>query len=571
MEIYEQLPEDIAALSVEELQALLDKLVGQVDAVAKGEADTGELTAAEVLAATEQAVVGIESLRAEITQREEAAAEVEASMAALAARAVGEPTADAEGDDEPTPEPAPDEPEPEAPAPDPTAEAEVEDAEVVEEPVPVAAGGASQPPVPMRRPAPARAKKNTPVRRPVGAMVASAEGIGVPMGETMNRDQLSRAMINKRRSWQFIPEGVVEEKHTLATIHTDWSDVPERRLSPDDPVGNWNKIQAVVGEEALVASGGLCAPVTPYYDLMMESEAGRPVRDALPRFNADRGGIRFMAPPSLAAVTTGVGRITAANDGIGGTSATKSCQTVACPSQTEVDVAIIFHCLRFGNLGTRAWPEQVDQFTGLTMAAFARIAEIALLDGINAASTQVTATQVGGAANTLLGQILTAAAGQRNRHRMDPNRVLRCLLPAWSLDLLLVDLLRQQFDRFEATKDDLVAWLRARGIAATFYQDGQTGASQIFGTQGASALLGFPTNVVWYLFPEGSFMYLDAGVLELGIVRDSTLNSTNDYQIFGEAFENVAFLGFESLKVTSPVCATGEVTLPRTLSCAVGP
>ena len=97
------------------------------------------------------------------------------------------------------------------------------------------------------------------------------------------------------------------------------------------------------------------------------------------------------------------------------------------------------------------------------------------------------------------------------------------------------------------------------------------GGGQIFGAQGGGALLGFPSTVVWYLFPEGSFLYLDAGTLELGIVRDSTLNSTNDYQIFGEAFENVAFLGFESLKVTSTVCATGEVTAPRTLSCAVGP
>jgi len=84
-------------------------------------------------------------------------------------------------------------------------------------------------------------------------------------------------------------------------------------------------------------------------------------------------------------------------------------------------------------------------------------------------------------------------------------------------------------------------------------------------------MLGFPTTARWYLFPEGSFLYLDGGTLELGIVRDSTLNSTNDYQIFGEGFENVAFIGVESLQVTSTVCATGEVTLPRTLSCAVGP
>src|SRR5207253_1679450 len=111
MEIYAQLPEDVAALSIEELQALLDTLVGQVDGVAKGEVDTGELTAAEVLAATEQAVVGIESLRSELGEREAAAAEVEASMAALAARALGpEPVAE-----EPTPDPEP-EPEPE-PAP----------------------------------------------------------------------------------------------------------------------------------------------------------------------------------------------------------------------------------------------------------------------------------------------------------------------------------------------------------------------------------------------------------------------------------------------------------------------
>ena len=45
------------------------------------------------------------------------------------------------------------------------------------------------------------------------------------------------------------------------------------------------------------------------------------------------------------------------------------------------------------------------------------------------------------------------------------------------------------------------------------------------------------------LFPEGTFLHLDGGSLELGIVRDSTLNSTNDYQVFGETFENVARIG----------------------------
>lgn len=52
-------------------------------------------------------------------------------------------------------------------------------------------------------------------------------------------------------------------------------------------------VPEVVEEEAvafaapsLVASGGLCAPVTPYYSLFPQA---RPLRDALPEFSVERG------------------------------------------------------------------------------------------------------------------------------------------------------------------------------------------------------------------------------------------------------------------------------------------
>ena len=48
----------------------------------------------------------------------------------------------------------------------------------------------------------------------------------------------------------------------------------------------------VTGE--LLASGGLCTPVTPYYDL--EYVSAHALRDALPAFRADRGGIRYKRP-----------------------------------------------------------------------------------------------------------------------------------------------------------------------------------------------------------------------------------------------------------------------------------
>ena len=164
---------------------------------------------------------------------------------------------------------------------------------------------------------------------------------------------------------------------------------------------------------------------------------------------------------------------------------------------------------------------------------------------------------------------LTAAAGMRNRHRMDPDAVLRVLLPRWVLDLLVSDVYRSQFDRFEMTPAAFVALLRAGNVEPSFYIDGATGAAQVFGAQAAGALLSFPATIVWYLFPEGSFLFLDGGVLELGLVRDSVLNETNDFQIFGESFENVCFVGVESLEITTTVCDSGTVSLPAAVTCPI--
>jgi hypothetical protein len=79
----------------------------------------------------------------------------------------------------------------------------------------------------------------------------------------------------------------------------------------------------------------------------------------------------------------------------------------------------------------------------------------------------------------------------------------------------------------------------------------------VFGAQGEAALLEFPDSFVWYLFAEGSFLFLDGGTLDLGIIRDSTLVGTNDYKMFVETFENVAFVGIEALKITSTITVAG--------------
>lgn len=547
MDIYPVFPDDLSALSDDELSALVEQAQAAVSGVASGDIDTGELTAAEVLAATEAAVENIEAARGILLER---AAEVEAAaarIAELAARAAG--TSD-------------------EPAADDAADAdEVEAVEAVEaEPVEAVVAAAEE-----RRSArfalPARPAAADPAAPevPRGHIAIVAEGAGHALGARVGRREVVDALARKRRSFSAIPEGVSEDV-TVASIRAAY---PADRVLGDDPKRNWEQVEAVIGEDALVASGGLCAPVTPYYDLDILAMNMRPVRDALPSFNAERGGIRFMTPPKLSAVTTGVGYLTAAQDATGGTTATKTCQVIPCPAQLEVDVAIVYRCLKFGNLGARTFPEQVDNFVSLTEAAFARLAETKLLDGIAAASTAVTASQVAGATSTLAGQIITAAAGMRSRNRMGRNRTIRVFMPDWAVDLLDVDLARAQFDRLEHNSGDVISLLREKNIAVTTFVDGETTGSQVFGTQSAGALLGFPTSLIWYMFPEGSFVYLDGGTLDLGLVRDSVLNATNDFQIFAEGFENVAFLGVESLKVTSSVCGNGSVFGTTTPTCPV--
>ncbi len=39
---------------------------------------------------------------------------------------------------------------------------------------------------------------------------------------------------------------------------------------------------------------------------------------------------------------------------------------------------------------------------------------------------------------------------------------------------------------------------------------------------------------------RGRMVFIDGGTLDFGIIRDSTLNARNDFQIFGETFKNVA-------------------------------
>lgn len=348
----------------------------------------------------------------------------------------------------------------------------------------------------------------------------------------------------------------------------------EDRKLGDDATENMEKINAVASPEAITASGGICAPNTPYYQLTVYGDSCRPVRDSLPVFQATRGGIRFMPAPKITDLQGSVRRTTVAQDAARytnqnpvGSTAPKPCLHVTCEAEQTCIIQAVSRCLTFGNMGARTYPEQVEAWLKLGMAEFARYTEIELLNAISAASTAIAAGQIYGPTYSLLDQVSLITTSFRSRHRLCGDRQLRVLMPFWATEIIRADIAAQGpgdgLARYNISDAQISDWFSARGVKVTFFQDTTTAAGVPFTNPvAAGGLQSWPNNLEWFIFPEGAFLYLDGGSLDLGLVRDSTLNSQNDYQIFYEEFFGLCFIGNESFKVTSEVCPNGEYAVP---------
>lgn len=349
-----------------------------------------------------------------------------------------------------------------------------------------------------------------------------------------------------------------EQVIRLATVHAPYPD--DRSLGRDSRL-NAARVDAALAPEALVAAGGLCTPVETLHEVFGIAVADRPVRDALPAFGADRGGVELPVAPRLASVAAGVGLWTLADDEAANvddpTTPRKPVRVAGCGQFETVHVHAVTRRLRLGNAMARYAPEHVASLLKLLLAEHARRAESQLLAQVSAASTAVTSLATLGASRDLLTDVELGAVAYRSRHRMGRVKALRVILPEWTHALLRADLTRQMpGDRTTAVTDaELEEHLAVRGIQPIYTID-----SQVFGEQAAGPLVGWPTSVRWWLFAEGSFLFLDGGELNIGVVRSPELNGVNSFETFAETFEAAAFRGVESLEVTSTVTSSGAVS-----------
>lgn len=583
-ELFPVLPEDFAQLSDDELTEAISGYEAGIARVATGEAyadmeDPPDRNAR--IAALTEAKDTLLALRAEQTSRVEEAEAYAAEVAAITEEAGITLAAEGEGDGEggePEPEPVPD-PEDEGEPAELAAEAEpVEEPEVEPETEPEAeeapaAVVAAAMPRQYRRP-PATPKRHAAITTGDGGAVlrASAGLEGVREGAELDKIDLAKATMDKLRRFVSTPRGF-SEKVVIASA--SWGDEypEERKVEGRSVEADQAKLDALRGREALLAAGGWCAPPVVRYEVNALGTQERPVRDALTSVLATRGSLSYLPDFSIASTDTtdGISRITAAQDEAGGTLAVKECVTVSCPDFSTVAADIIATCLQVGNLMSIAFPELVAAWQQLLGVAAARNRDTGLLDAIRADTQTKETTVPASAAYGLISHVATgllrAAAGYRSRHRLGSETVLRAMAPAWLADMIVLDAINRQFpiEASRAGAADLIR--RMTDVSVTWYLDSSsTGTSQIFGTQGdAAEVLAFPDDAEVYLYPEGGIGFIDAGELNIGLVRDSALNETNDVRFFAEVFENAAVFAAEVLVVTfEDVCATGETAGPAT-------
>ena len=608
--LFPELPEDISALGDEDLAKLI---ADHREAIEKIKADDqeflGELDASAIITQLTEGVAALKALGEVEAEKAQAFENFQAEKEKLLAEVEVKAEDDSEeesGDEEEGGEDSEEEAEgAEAPA------AEEETEEVVEEEKVLVTASADAAPIRFSRTPPRASAERTPtVSEPAeagAALVASSQYAAENPGPLtpdslahLMRDVASdlgsvphdgKAVVRQKvPAWQVdhYPDGRRVErgggfitwdgpKTKVARQEVEFSSDATLTGADDD----LDKIRAVLpdyvtfggkkgqhGGQALVASGGLCAPLTPIYSMPNFATEAEPVWDSFPVFRAARGGVNVPTPTYIADIgipgdeDAAISSISEEDDAAGGTFATKSCQPLECPDYTETAVQILAHCREYGNLNARAWPEKIAHENALTMAALSRVSEGFMLDRIKSFFPNVTngATTLGSLIY-VVEAIVEARFGIIGRLRMPVETRFRALLPYWVPDMLVLDTINTPFDRFRS-RQDLVNYLRSLGIDPVFYLDSpSTGTTQLpDATQAAAAIDELPADVQWAIYPEGAVLGVDMGVLELGIVRDSTLNSTNDFQVFGERFRNVALIApaQAGMWVTTTYCANGN-------------
>lgn len=324
-----------------------------------------------------------------------------------------------------------------------------------------------------------------------------------------------------------------------------------------------------------VRAGLDCVPREPVYDVGCASSTERPFANSLPNKQTARGGFSVYSSPMLADLTNddggdGTGIWTRADDANDSDAVKEACAIVPCGDSENYDIYGVYRCITVRNLLQMTFPELVAAYLNKLGAAWARLAEVTLLDAaINSANvTDVTAdaTENIGATSNLLDKLLQVACVYTEQERYADGLTWGVWLPRWVLTLIIRDQLfapryNPTFEELVVTRAQVNAAFRRAGFNVHWTMDSASTWESI-GTQEAGPLEELPTQVDMLIALEGNFQRLDKGTLTVGVTNrnpwDKDDMARNQFTMFWESFEGIYDAGCPSYTLSiGPLCPNG--------------
>jgi hypothetical protein len=400
------------------------------------------------------------------------------------------------------------------------------------------------------------------------AVTASVDIPGVAHGgELPTLRSLADVVARKAKSMP-VTQGAPSEQ-LVASIRNDFSHSVDDRTSRGEMRELIEFLTSPDKQAALVAGGGWCAPSEIRYDFFnIACEDGM---IDLPTFGVTRGGIQFPTSPSLADALGGGTAFagfaatlsntstpflwTEADDIAAATgSPTKPCIRVPCPDFEEERLECYGYCLTAGNLTDDAYPEATANTLRLLMSAHSHVINARLIALMLLASSATTTISGGAATDAAAPRIYNAvglaATDYRARYGMCIDDVLEVVLPYWVREVIRGDLAWKAGVELGAISNaEVDSYFVARNVRVQWVNDWQVRGASQFGN--ATAMTAWPTTVDFLIYAAGTFIHGNGLSLDLGVVRDSVLNETNDHTAaWSEECHLVARVGHESRRYT---------------------
>jgi hypothetical protein len=539
-------PKDVTSLSIEELAKLEAAAVKEFAAVTEGQMDATKFARAEQLAD------GIEAVRNARASHEKSAKEAEALAAMKSRVEAGTELAKTEDDDDKNKDG-------------------------------VVAGGARteerEPPTSKLNPSLGeiqrrqRAVAETRGRRE-SVLVASADIPDFAVGSQLpDMDALVAAMQSRARALPIMARGDSTTRYPIATLQRDYRYTLDMSATP----GDINQVLTAAADvDSLVAAGGWCSPSEISYDFY-NIVASDGILD-LPTVGINRGGMRWPTSPSFGDLvgnaamwswteTQDIAAVTGTDQ-----SGTKTCARVPCPTFNEERLTCDGLCLTVGNLTEDAYPELIANHTRLLFAAHAHKMNAKRITELVTASTAVTGTNnvTGmGVVAPVLGALSLQAIDYRDKYAMADGAILEVVLPRWLRGAMRSDMRKRTgVDLLEFNDARIMRMLDAEGLRVQWVNDWQVRTTGFPGNSSAIAV--WPTTVNALMYAPGTFVLGQGMRLDLGIIRDSVLNATNDHTAeWMEECWLIAMVGHESRNISIPICPDGTTGAADLTGCTV--